>query len=394
MKVQKGYKQTEIGIIPEEWEVKELGNLSNIIASGKSNTEHNEDGIYPIFGSTGIIGYKNYFDYEGKKITIARVGANAGRVNFIDGKYCISDNTIFVEVNESSEIEFIDKYLRSINLNKYIFGSGQPLITGTILKNIQIPFPSFPEQSSIATVLSDIDEYILSLERLITKKKAIKQGAMQNLLTGKIRLKGFEGEWVEKRIENYGCFVSGNGFPLMHQGRQSGKYPFYKVSDFSNAGNEFVFNKANNYISQAMANKLNCNIIPQGAIIFAKIGAAIFLERKRQNYCDCCIDNNMMAFVGYANRCDSKYLMYLFHTFKFGDLVTATALPSLSGTQVGRISRLFPPTLAEQTAIATILSDMDTEIEALQAKLNKAKQVKQGAMQQLLTGKIRLVVSG
>jgi type I restriction enzyme S subunit len=263
------------------------------------------------------------------------------------------------------------------------------LTNGKQLSAIEIELPEKPEQHRIAAALSDADAFIAALEKLIAKKRAVKQGAMQELLTGKRRLPGFSGEWVERTIDYYGTFTSGNGFPLAYQGEKSGDFPFFKVSDFSNVGNEYVMCRANHYISSAVANILSCNIIPKTSIIFAKIGAAIFLERKRQNDRDCCIDNNMMAYTVNVEG-DSKYLLYLFQTLKFGDIVTATALPSLSGKQVGAIIRDFPPTHAEQTAIAEILSNMDAEIDTLTMKLTKARHIKQGMMSELLTGRIRL----
>ena len=258
-----------------------------------------------------------------------------------------------------------------------------------IIGDFEILLPPLQEQRRIAAVLSDTDALITALEKLIAKKRNIKQGAMQEMLTGKRRLPGFSEEWVERTINYYGDFTSGNGFPLIYQGEKAGDYPFFKVSDFNNYENEHLLSTANNYISRTVANTLNCNIITSNSIVFAKIGAAIFLERKRQNKSDCCIDNNMMAFTVNSEG-DNKYLLYLFQTIKFGDIVTATALPSLSGKQIGMITKKFPPTLAEQTAIAQILSDMDAEIDALTAKLAKLKHIKQGMMSELLTGRIRL----
>ena len=148
--------------------------------------------------------------------------------------------------------------------------------------------------------------------------------------------------------------------------------------------------KANNYISHNIASVLSCKIIPKNSVVFAKIVAAISLERKRITGFDCCIDNNMMSFLPYQKNI-AAYMCYLFQTIRFGEFVEATALPSLSGKTIGEIQRAFPPTVEEQIAIATVLSDLDSEIEALERKLTKYRQVKQGMMQQLLTGKIRLM---
>lgn len=263
------------------------------------------------------------------------------------------------------------------------------LTNGTQLSAIEIVVPPKPEQEAIAKSLTEIDDLISSLEKLITKKKAIKQGAMQELLTGKRRLPGFSGEWEEKPISFFGNFISGNCFPIEYQGCPRGELPFYKVSDFNNAGNSRVMGRANNYISHNIASVLSCKIIPKNSVVFAKIGAAISLERKRITGFDCCIDNNMMSFLPYQKNI-AAYMCYLFQTIRFGEFVEATALPSLSGKTIGEIQRIFPPTVEEQIAIATVLSDLDFEIEALEQKLTKYRQVKQGMMQQLLTGKIRL----
>lgn len=264
------------------------------------------------------------------------------------------------------------------------------LTNGTQLSAIEIVVPPKPEQEAIAKSLTEIDDLISSLEKLITKKKAIKQGAMQELLTGKRRLPGFSEKWEEKPIGFFGNFISGNCFPIEYQGCPRGELPFYKVSDFNNAGNSRVMGKANNYISHNIASVLSCKIIPKNSVVFAKIGAAISLERKRITGFDCCIDNNMMSFLPYQKNI-AAYMCYLFQTIRFGEFVEATALPSLSGKTIGEIQRTFPPTVEEQIAIATVLSDLDSEIEALERKLTKYRQVKQGMMQQLLTGKIRLV---
>jgi type I restriction enzyme S subunit len=172
----------------EDWEVKKLGDVALNISSGKSNTL-SENGLFPIYGSTGIIGYKKYYDYEGQVITIARVGANAGKVNIISGKYCVSDNTIMLKLNDFTNLRYVFNQLIQFNLNRLVFGSGQPLITGTQLKNLEIVFPkNLEEQTRIANILSDMDAEIDVLEQKLQKAQQIKQGMMQQLLTGKIRL--------------------------------------------------------------------------------------------------------------------------------------------------------------------------------------------------------------
>jgi type I restriction enzyme, S subunit len=172
----------------EGWEVKKLGEVCENIGSGKSKTQSKE-GKFPIFGSTGIIGWSSTSDYFGHKILVARVGANAGTVNIVDGNYCVSDNTLIVSLNPEIDLNFIYSFLILFQLNKLVFGSGQPLITGGQLKNIEISIPkSKSEQTHIANILSDVDNEITTLETKLEKYRKVKLGMMQNLLTGKIRL--------------------------------------------------------------------------------------------------------------------------------------------------------------------------------------------------------------
>ena len=375
-----------------EWITKRLGD--GILKVGHGKSQHDiitPSGKYPILATSGVIGRTNSYLYDKPSVLIGRKGT-IDKPQYMDTPFWTIDTLFYTMIGEEHCAKYLYYLSCIIRWSNYNEASGVPSLSSKVIEDIEVTIPTKNEQRRIAEALSDMDALLASMEKLIAKKRAIKQGAMQELLTGKRRLPRFEGEWVEREISYYGTFTSGNGFPLAYQGESAGDYPFYKVSDFNNAGNEYVMRRANNYISSPVASILNCNIIPDGSIVFAKIGAAIFLERKRQNLGDCCIDNNMMAFT-VNSKGDSQYVMYLFQTIKFGEIVTATALPSLSGKQVGAITKMFPTTVAEQTAIAEILSDMDAEIDALTAKLNKLQNIKQGMMSELLTGRIRLAES-
>lgn len=182
----KGYKQSELGEIPEDWEVCKLGEQALFVGSGKTSTKSR--GEYPLYGSTGLIGSCSTPEYEGDAILVARVGANAGSLNFVSGQYGVSDNTIIVRLKLENIIQFFKYWLIRKNLNTLVFGSGQPLITGTQLKELSLALPSKAEQTAIATILSDMDAEIQALEYRLSKTRQIKQGMMQQLLTGKTRL--------------------------------------------------------------------------------------------------------------------------------------------------------------------------------------------------------------
>ena len=268
--------------------------------------------------------------------------------------------------------------------------SGQPGINGKQYGTFLIPLPPLPEQRAIATALSDMDALLNGLDRLIAKKRDIKQATMQQLLTGKNRLPGFSGEWETLPAREIGFFKGGNGFPLNVQGETDEEYPFFKVSDMNNEGNETFMTAANHYISEQTRMCLGATAFPADSIVFAKVGAAVFLERKKILGQASCIDNNMAAFVLNKSRVDVGYAHALLLSKKLSALVTTTALPALNAKQLGEMPLVVPP-LPEQTAIANILSDMDAELSALESRRDKTRNIKQAMMQELLTGKTRLV---
>jgi type I restriction enzyme S subunit len=159
-------------------------------------------------------------------------------------------------------------------------GSMKNISKGSLL-GVQISLPTKAEQEAIAEALSDTDALIDSLAQLIAKKRHIKQGAMQELLTGKRRLPGFSEGWEVVTAGEIGKFRGGCGFPLKYQGLTEGAYPFYKVSDMNNEGNVTFMIDSNHWISEETRKALGAIIFPVNSIIFAKVGAAIFLERKK-----------------------------------------------------------------------------------------------------------------
>lgn len=182
-----GYQQTELGEIPEDWRTSLLGNLSTFIGSGKSMTSGPKGG-FPLYGSTGIIGSTNTPMYQSEAILVARVGENAGKLNKVSGKYGVSDNTIILRLGSQSYQDFYYYQLTNTTFDNLTFGSGQPLITGTQIKNFRVYSPKLIEQRAIAQVFSDMDEELDALQSRLSKTKAIKQGMMQELLTGRTRL--------------------------------------------------------------------------------------------------------------------------------------------------------------------------------------------------------------
>lgn len=196
-------------------------------------------------------------------------------------------------------------------------------------------------------------------------------------------------DWDALPAREIGTFKGGSGFSLMAQGETSGDYPFFKVSDMNNEGNETFMTTANHYISEQTRKRLGATAFPAESIVFAKVGAAVFLERKKILGQPSCIDNNMAAFVLDKARADVRYVHSLLLSKKLGSLVATTALPALNGKHLSEMV-LAVPCLSEQRAIAAALSDVDALLGGLDRLIAKKRDLKQAAMQQLLTGQTRL----
>lgn len=175
-------------------------------------------------------------------------------------------------------------------------------------------------------------------------------------------------------LSKIGILKGGNGFPIQYQGDNSGIFPFYKVSDMNNPGNERYMLQSNNYVSTELINKLSLNIVNKNSVIFAKVGAAIMLERKRLLSCDSIIDNNMMAFTIFPEY-DSDYIYYSLLNTKLSALSNTGALPSINSKSLYTLS-IFVPPLPEQKKIAEILSTWDEAIEFNEKLLDTEKQQK------------------
>ncbi len=388
--IPKGYQKTEIGIIPENWEVKRLGNYAEMSSGGTPITTNKSyyGGNIPWVVIADMTRIKKYLFETEKNITekgllnsstklfkkntlLFAMYASIGKCAI--AKVEVSCNQAILGINSNKlDIEYLYYYLASNE--KRFLQMGQ---TGTqnnlnkeIVQNLLIPFPkSKQEQSAIASVLSDTDELIESLTKLIEKKKNIKQGAMQELLTGKKILPGFTGEWEEKVLGEISNIKTGkrNG----NEEVDEGKYPFFVRSQKVKKINSYSFD------GEAI-------LIPGeggiGTIIHYINGKFDYHQRvyKISNF----VNSNCAKFIYYS-------LIRNFENHATKNSVKAT-VDSLRLPTFLEFKFPSPKDPKEQSAIASILSSMDLEIEQLDAKRDKYVDLKQGMMQELLTGRIRL----
>lgn len=385
-----GYKPSPLGPIPEDWEVKRLGELCFDVFSGNNKTR-TDMGAYPVYGSTGIIGRTDKYKYDGERILIARVGAHAGQVSVASGKYDVSDNTIIVENKDCYSLYFAYQCLIASNLNKMVFGSGQPLITAGMLKRMFVIYPPYKEQVIINDRLRLWDTAIEKQTALIENLTLRKRGLMQQLLTGKKRLEGFGGEWKEVRLGEIGVFFKGGGVPkdkITNSGNKCLTYgDLYTKYDF-------VISDVKSYIDDHTANE--SVKIRYGDICFAGSG-----ETKEDiGKCAAFIDNEYGyaggdIIVFRANDCNQITLSYILNS---SDVIRQKS----NMGQGHSVVHIYPyqleklliklPSRAEQDAIATILMESDKEIEIQKQKLAAMQAQKKGLMQVLLTGKKRIEI--
>ncbi|CAJ7707119.1 Putative type-1 restriction enzyme [Burkholderia pseudomallei] len=268
--------------------------------------------------------------------------------------------------------------------------TGVPHINLGILRQLPVLCPPVTEQRAVATVISDVDALVSSLDKLIAKKRDLKQAAMQQLLTGKTRLPGFGGKWEVKRMGE--CLLSSPDYGINAPAAPySDVLPTYlRITDISDDGR---FNPAPKVSVDSPYSE--DYLLQEGDVVFARTGASV---GKSYRYC---VQDGPLVFAGFLIRVrpNPKILMSDFlaasvTTKSYWNWVRLMSMrsgqPGINGNEYATLPLLLPG-IEEQTAIAEVLSDMDTELAALEAQRDKTSLLKQGMMQELLTGKTRLV---
>ena len=245
-------------------------------------------------------------------------------------------------------------------------------IDQTIMGKCIIDLPPLPEQRRIAEVFSDTDALIAAVERLIAKKCAVKQGAMQELLTGKCRLPGFEGEWVEKKLGEVVEVYDNLRIPVTESLREEGLTPYYGANGIQDYVKGYTHDGEFVLLAEDGANDL-LNYPVQ--YVSGKVW----------------VNNHAHVIKGISGVAITQFLGYALKIVDFQSVLVGGTRAKLNGSVMRDIDTVIPKDTNEQTAIAEILSDMDAEIDKLTARLNKLRGIKQGMMSELLTGRIRLV---
>jgi type I restriction enzyme S subunit len=368
--IRPGYKLTEVGVIPDDWEVASLAEVCSM-KSGEGITSARIDQFseYRCYGGNGLRGFTAGFTHDGHYALIGRQGALCGNVLGVEGKFFASEHAIVVTSRAQTAIRWLTFVLGAMRLNRYSESSAQPGLSVSRLLSLNVARPpTKAEQEAIAEALSDADALIVSLDELIAKKRDLKTAAMQQLLTGKRRLPGFSGKWQVKPLGELLSYEQPTAYLV-----KSAEYNDSVGTPVLTAGKTFV---------------LGYTVEETG--IVSNLPTVIFDDFTTESkYVDFPFKAKSSAMKMLRSRSPCVSLRFIFERMQLIHF-------PLGGHKRYWISEyqnlpVVVPDVEEQNAIAAILSDMDAEIAALEARRDKARAMKQGMMQQLLTGSIRLV---
>ena len=406
-----GYKQTEVGVIPGDWDVKAMGQIGTLVmGKGLLKEDIQPSGCIPAIPYTALYtDFSEVIDYAQIKwfveapnapyvvnepcVLIAsssNMEANTGKAVALHESKQVAVGREVISFKSSCDSRYIS-YLLSTAFYRHRTLS---VARGTTIKHLYpatftgyvLAVPPLPEQRAIAAALSDVDALLAKLDQLIAKKRDLKQAAMQQLLTGQNRLPGFSGEWEVKRLGDVAAMGSGGTPPSSVAAYYGGDFPWVSISDMTKGG-KVITKTDKNLTEDGLANSA-AQMFPAGTILYAMYASLGECSIAGMPLC------TSQAILGIRpqEKLNADFLYYYLSSLK-----NAVKSMGQQGTQANlnkgmvQAFQLGLPTVKEQLAIATTLSDMDTELAALEARRDKTHALKQGMMQELLTGRIRLV---
>jgi type I restriction enzyme S subunit len=393
MEVKPGFKQTEVGVIPEEWRDCDISDLCQLQRGFDLTEATRKRGDIPVYSSSGLSYFHNEARLQPPAVITGRKGM-LGKVFFVEEPCWPHDTTLWVKDFKGNLPRFVALFLGQFRLERFDAATSVPTLNRNNVVGIPIKLPPLPEQRAIATALSDVDGLLGGLERLIAKKRDLKQAAMQQLLTGQTRLPGFHGEWEVKRLPEISWFQEGPGLRDW-QFTNAGM----KVINVTNLENGVLnLERTDRHISHSEFNRMYQHFaVDAGDIVMASSGnsyskAAIV----RTQDLPLVMNTSVIRFKP-VKKTDYGSLWALLTSPLFKSqidlMITGGAQPNFGPYHLERVHFPAPP-LPEQTSIAEVLTEMDAELAGLTQRLEKTRALKQAMMQELLTGRIRLIARG
>ena len=409
MELKPGYKQSEVGVIPDDWMINRIIDCADYVDYRGKTPSKVLSGILLVTARNIRAGFIDYdlsqefiaeADYEsvmrrGKPCigdVLITTEAPLGMVALADREDIALAQRVIKYRGKASKVKsdylkyyFLSSKFQTI-LDDHGTGSTAKGIKGSVLHQLPVILPPLTEQAAIATTLSDVDDLLAKLDQLIAKKRDLKLAAMQQLLTGQIRLPGFSGEWSVKRLGEIGEALIGLTYSPSNV-----KSDGLLVLRSSNIYEGRLRFEDNVYVDIDVPEKI---IVRNGDILICVrngsrelIGKCALINTKSQG----------LTFGAFMAVFRTPFHPFVFHQFQSGMIKRqinehlGATINQITNKSLNSFRIPFPLDAEEQNAIATVLSDMDVEFSALEARRDKTKDLKQGMMQELLTGRIRLL---
>lgn len=384
--IPEGYKDSPLGVIPKEWEVKRLGEICSHFKSGTTITSKqiSEKGKYPVYGGNGLRGYSDTYTHDGAYILIGRQGALCGNINYVEGKNYISEHAIAVQSFEN--IQWLRYKLDYWNLNKFSESSAQPGLSVEKLVRYKLIVPPINEQKKIAEILSVWDEAIEKQKKLVNALTRRKHALSQQLLTGEKRLPGFNRKWEKVTIKKIAKEIktrnkNNRNLEVLSCTKYDGLVPSLKYF-----GRQIFSKDLNQYkIAPKYCFAYATNHIEEGSIGYQDL------------YNESLISPMYTVFETNKNKIDDFFLYKLLKSHQFIYIYSTMMEGSinrrggLNWSNFSTIKFNLPP-MQEQKAITKIISTAESTINSAKQLLESFHLQKQGLMQQLLTGKINIQI--
>jgi type I restriction enzyme S subunit len=428
--VREGYRMTELGELPEEWRACALREVYEFTRRPKTLKIGDDDEL-PFIpmelirdDSNSVGGWQFR---KGKNIASGTFVSKGDVIiakitpSFENGKQAILDNlpnsygyaTTEVwavhPIDEAATAGWLAHYLRLGDVRAQLAGkmegsTGRQRIPKSALQQLQIPLPPLLEQKKIAAVLQTVQQAKERTEAVIQAARELKKSLLKYLFTygpvpvdqaEDVELKETEigevpEEWHMKAIEDIADVRGGYGFPHAYQGKQSGKFPFYKVSDMNLPGNEQTMGQANNYVDDQTVEELRARPFAAGAVIFPKVGAAVHTNKKRLLTRPSLVDNNVLTVTPRSNsHCEPLFLFFYFLTVNLSDLANPGPLPSINAGRT-KEEKVALPSIAEQQTIVAVLQSVEDKINAEEDHKHALEELFNTLLNDLMTAKIRV----
>jgi Restriction endonuclease S subunits len=404
-----GFKETELGPLPEEWEVVRLGEVVEIYDNRRvplsENVRKNMKGIYPYCGANGIIDYINDYIFDGEYVLVAEDGGRYGKFEntayIMNGKFWVNNHAHVLQAKDGISINtFILYWFIYADISQYVAGTTRQKLTLSVLKSIPLPLPSLEEQKAIAGILSTVQSAIEKTEKVINALKNLKKSMMKHLFTygpvaeeeaEKVELKETEiglipKHWEVVRVGEVAKFKIGRTPPRnVKEYWEDGKYFWVSIADMRNA---YIYNTNEKVSEKAYKEIFKGNIVPAGTLLMSfklTIGRTAFLMVDG-------FHNEAIVSIYPKEQVLKEFLFFYLPTIDYSEFQDrAIKGNTLNISKIEKIPLPLPP-LEEQQKIAQILQSIDQRIEKEEKYKNALQNLFKSLLHNLMTGKIRVRV--